>query len=226
MRIDILTLFPEMFSSLSCSMIGRAVAAGTLTINIVNIRDYSDDKKHFKCDDTPFGGGAGMVMMATPIANCINAVDPEHKAHRIYMSPKGRTLCQGIVTELAEHEHLLLLCGHYEGVDQRVLDHYMDDEISIGDYCLTGGELAAQVVCDSVARYVPGVLGNSETTSDESFADGMLEYPQYTRPRVFEGESVPDILLSGNHAEIAKWRREKSLEITRERRADLLKEKD
>jgi len=225
MRIDILTLFPEMFSALSHSMIGRAVSAGTLTINIVNIRDYSEER-HGKCDDTPYGGGAGMVMMATPIANCINALDPDHRAHRIYMSPKGRTLCQAVVTELAEREHLMLLCGHYEGVDQRVLDHYMDDEISIGDYCLTGGELAAQVVCDSVARYVPGVLGNSETTSDESFADGLLEYPHYTRPRVFEGESVPDVLVSGNHAEVDKWRKARSLEITRQRRADLLKEKD
>lgn len=224
MKIDVLTLFPEMFDSLKSSMIGRALQNGVFELRIADIRSYSTDK-HQKCDDTPYGGGAGMVMTPQPIADAIKALDPDHTARRIYLSPKGRTLCQDIVEEYAKTDHLLLLCGHYEGVDQRIIDFYMDEELSIGDYCLTGGELAAQVVIDSVARYIPGVLGNESTTADESFANGLLEYPQYTRPPVFEGHGVPEILLSGHHAKVAAWRKEESMRITKERRRDLLDNK-
>jgi len=220
MKISILTLFPDMFAPVKESILGRAQGGGKLEICIYNIRDYTSDK-HGKCDDYPFGGGAGMVMMPQPIAACVEAVDPDHTARRIYMSPKGQRLCQDKVAELAAYPDLLLLCGHYEGVDQRVLDMYFDEEISIGDYVLTGGELPAMVVCDCVARYVDGVI-SSASLIDESFSDGLLEYPQYTRPAVFNGEEVPPVLLSGNHAQIDKWRREKSLEITRKNRPDLL----
>ena len=221
MNITVLTLFPEMFAPLRESVIGRAVNGGKLNINVINIRDYAENK-HFKCDDYPFGGGAGMVMMPQPIGSAIEAVDPEHKAHRIYMSPRGRVFSQKIVTELAAKQDLLLLCGHYEGVDQRVIDMYIDEELSIGDYVLTGGELPAMVVCDCVARYVDGVI-SGESLKDESFSKGLLEYPQYTRPAVYKGVSVPEVLLSGNHAEVDKWRLEKSLEITKKNRPDLLK---
>jgi len=221
MKITILTLFPEMFSPLKESIIGRAEKGGRIEINVVNIRDYSQDK-HLKCDDYPFGGGAGMVMMPQPIASCIEAVDPEHKAHRIYTSPKGERLSQGKVCALAQREDILILCGHYEGVDQRVIDMYIDEEISIGDYVLTGGELPAMVVCDCVARYVDGVI-SAGSLIDESFSDGLLEYPQYTRPAVFFGREVPQVLLSGNHAQIDKWRREQAERITKERRPDLIK---
>ena len=221
MNITVLTLFPEMFAPLRESVIGRAVNGGKLNINVINIRDYAENK-HFKCDDYPFGGGAGMVMMPQPIGSAIEAVDPEHKAHRIYMSPRGRVFSQKIVTELAAKQDLLLLCGHYEGVDQRVIDMYIDEELSIGDYVLTGGELPAMVVCDCVARYVDGVI-SGDSLKDESFSKGLLEYPQYTRPAVYKGVSVPEVLLSGNHAEVDKWRLEKSLEITKKNRPDLLK---
>lgn len=223
MKITILTLFPEMFGPLKMSIIGRAVESGKLDINIVNIRDYTEDKKHFKCDDYPFGGGAGMVMMPQPIASAIEAVDPDHTARRIYMSPKGATFTQAKAFELVGCGHIVLLCGHYEGVDQRVIDLFIDEEISIGDYVLTGGELPAMVVCDVVARYVDGVLSDGSLV-DESFADGALEYPQYTRPAVFRGVSVPEVLLSGNHQKVAEWRREESERITKSRRPDLLKE--
>ncbi len=223
MKITILTLFPEMFAPLASSIIGRAAESGKININIVNIRDYSQDK-HLKCDDYPFGGGAGMVMMPQPIASAISAVDPEHVARRIYMSPKGRVFSQQKAFELSALDDILLLCGHYEGVDQRVLDMYIDEEISIGDYVLTGGELPAMVVCDAVARYVDGVLAAGSLV-DESFADGGLEYPQYTRPAVFNGVSVPDVLLSGDHAKIAKWRREEGLKLTKKLRPDLLQGK-
>lgn len=223
MKITILTLFPEMFAPLASSIIGRAAESGKININIVNIRDYSQDK-HLKCDDYPFGGGAGMVMMPQPIASAISAVDPEHVARRIYMSPKGRVFSQQKAFELSAIDDILLLCGHYEGVDQRVLDMYIDEEISIGDYVLTGGELPAMVVCDAVARYVDGVLAAGSLV-DESFADGGLEYPQYTRPAVFNGVSVPDVLLSGDHAKIAKWRREEGLKLTKKLRPDLLQGK-
>ncbi|MGN0807000.1 MAG: tRNA (guanosine(37)-N1)-methyltransferase TrmD [Candidatus Coproplasma sp.] len=224
MKITILTLFPEMFQPLKESIIGRACEGNKLQLQIVNIRDYSSDK-HLKCDDYPFGGGAGMVMMPQPIVSCIDAVDPDHSSWRIYTSPKGQTLNQSKVAHLSSKENLLILCGHYEGVDQRVLDGYIDEEISIGDYVLTGGELPAMVICDSVARYVDGVISTASLI-DESFSDGLLEYPQYTRPAVFNGVSVPEVLLSGNHAMIDKWRKEQSLKITAERRPDLLKGKD
>lgn len=223
MKITILTLFPEMFVPLKESIIGRAADSGKLQIDIVNIRDYSQDR-HSKCDDYPFGGGAGMVMMPQPIASAIEAADPRHTAHRIYMSPKGQKFTQQKVFELVEKPEILLLCGHYEGVDQRVIDMFIDEEISIGDYVLTGGELPAMVVCDAVARYVDGVLSQGSLV-DESFADGMLEYPQYTRPAVFRGESVPQVLLSGNHQKVAEWRREESLKLTKKLRPDLLQGK-
>ena len=221
MKITVLTLFPEMFAPLKESIIGRAVDGGKLEIEIVNIRDYSADK-HKKCDDYPFGGGAGMVMMPQPVGSAVNAVDPEHRAHRIYTSPKGGRLTQQKVLSLAQCGHIVILCGHYEGVDQRALDMYFDEEMSVGDYVLTGGELPAMVICDSVARYVDGVLAAGSLV-DESFSDGLLEYPQYTRPAVYNGVSVPEVLLSGNHAEIDKWRREQSEKLTKERRPDLFK---
>ena len=222
MRIDILTLFPEMFTPLGESIIGRAVDGGKVQIFIHDIRDYTTDK-HKKCDDYPFGGGAGMLMMPQPIASCIDAVDPDHVARRIYMSPKGETFTQKKVPALVACDRLLLLCGHYEGVDQRVLDLYIDEEISIGDYVLTGGELPAMVVTDAVCRYIDGVLA-SESLVNESFSEGLLEYPQYTRPREFMGLTVPEVLLSGNHAEVDKWRLEQSKTITKKLRPDLLKD--
>ena len=223
MKIDILTLFPDMFAPLKESVIGRAVNSGKLEIVITDIRDYTADK-HKKCDDTPFGGGAGMVMTAQPIASAINAVDPDHKARRIFMSPKGRTFNQKIVTELSKEERLLLLCGHYEGVDQRVIDLFIDEEISLGDFVLTGGEIPAMAITDAVARYIDGVI-NEDSLLQESFSDGTLEYPQYTKPQEFMGIKVPDVLISGNHGEVDKWRREQSEKITRERRPDLSENK-
>ena len=222
MKIDILTLFPDMFAPLSKSIIGRAECAGIVDINAIDIRKYTADK-HFKCDDVPYGGGSGMVMTPQPIVDCVRAVDPDGKARRIYMSPRGRTLSVSIAKELAAETDLLILCGHYEGVDQRALDVCGFEELSIGDYVLTGGELAAMVVVDALLRFVPGVLGSGTSALTDSFSDGMLEYPQYTRPAVFEGIPVPEILLSGHHANIEKWRREKALELTAERRPDLLK---
>ena len=221
MKIDILTLFPEMFTPLKTSIIGRAVESGKLQINIHDIRTYTLDK-HKKCDDTPFGGGAGMVMMAQPIASAVDAIDPEHQARRIYMSPRGRTFNQKIVLEYGKLDRILLLCGHYEGVDQRVLDLYFDEELSIGDFVLTGGEIPAMTVVDAVARYVDGVI-SGDSLEQESFASGLLEYPQYTRPQEFMGLKVPEVLTSGHHANIEKWRKEKSLEITKKNRPDLLK---
>lgn len=220
MRIDILTLFPEMFVPLKTSILGRAVEKGILEIVVTDIREYTLDK-HKKCDDSPFGGGAGMIMMAQPIASCVESVDPNHEAIRFYTSPKGKKLSQNLVKELAQNKRILILCGHYEGVDQRVLDLYFDGEISIGDYVLTGGELPAMVITDAVARYVDGVI-SSDSLCQESFSEGLLEYPQYTRPQEFMGIKVPDVLLSGNHAEVDKWRKEKSLEITKKLRPDLL----
>ena len=220
MKITILTLFPEMFTPLFKSILGRAQSGGKMEISVVNIRDYAENK-HFKCDDYPFGGGAGMVMMPQPIGSAIKAVDPEHKAHRIYLSPKGATFSQDKAFGLLGFEHLILLCGHYEGIDQRVIDLYIDEEISIGDYVLTGGELPAMVVCDAIARYVDGVI-SSKSLVDETFGENGLEYPQYTRPAVFEGHAVPEVLLSGNHAEIDSWRREQSRRLTEEKRPDLL----
>ena len=221
MIIDILTLFPDMFTPLKESVIGRAVKAEKVEIRVTDIRDYTLDK-HKKCDDYTFGGGAGMVLMPQPVASAIEAIDPEHKARRIYMSPKGKTFTQKMVPELLACERLLLLCGHYEGVDQRVIDLYIDEEISIGDYVLTGGELPAMVVSDAVCRYIDGVLSNDSLT-DETFTGDTLEYPQYTRPREFMGLTVPDVLLSGNHAEIDKWRKKESMALTKKMRPDLIK---
>lgn len=221
MIIDILTLFPDMFTPLKESVIGRAVKAEKVEIRVTDIRDYTLDK-HKKCDDYTFGGGAGMVLMPQPVASAIEAIDPEHKARRIYMSPKGKTFTQKMVPELLSYERLLLLCGHYEGVDQRVIDLYIDEEISIGDYVLTGGELPAMVVSDAVCRYIDGVLSNDSLT-DETFTGDTLEYPQYTRPREFMGLTVPEVLLSGNHAEIDKWRKKESLALTKKMRPDLIK---
>ena len=222
MRIDILTLFPEMFSALNESILGRAQKNGKIEINVVNIRDYTEDK-HLKCDDYPFGGGAGMVMMPQPIGSAIEAIDPNHEAHRIYLSPKGETLKQQKVFSLISYDRLVLLCGHYEGVDQRVIDLFIDEEISIGDYVLTGGELGAMVLVDCVARLVPGVLGCEESAQTESFSSGLLEYPQYTRPRAFEGLTVPEPLLNGNHAHIVDWQLSESLYITLRRRPEMAK---
>ena len=221
MKIDVLTLFPEMMSPLFSSIIGRAVADGKVEIKVTDIREYTADK-HKKCDDTPFGGGAGMVMMAQPIASAINAVDPLHKARRIYLSPKGRVFNQGIVKEYAELDNLLFLCGHYEGVDQRVIDLFIDEELSIGNFVLTGGEIPAMAVIDAVLRHVDGVI-NGESLTEESFTGGLLEYPHYTKPREFMGQTVPEVLLSGNHGEIDKWRKARAEEITRKNRPDLLK---
>ena len=220
MKIDILTLFPEMFSAMQGSILGRAQKSGKVQINIVNLRDYTEDK-HLKCDDYPFGGGAGMVMMPQPIGSAIEALDPDHKARRIYMSPKGQVFKQQKVFELLNYEHLILLCGHYEGVDQRVIDLFIDEEISIGDYVLTGGELPAMVVTDCVSRYVDGVISHSSLV-DESFSENLLEYPQYTRPQVYKGLAVPDVLRSGDHAKVDAWRREQAIAITRKNRPDLL----
>lgn len=224
MRIDVATIFPEMFDCLKSGVIGKALDKGLVTVNAVNIRDYTLDK-HGKCDDTPFGGGAGMVRTHQPIHDAIHALDPNRNALRIYMSPKGKTLDQAAVIRLARREHILILCGNYEGVDQRVIDEDIDEEISIGDYVLTGGELPAMVLINACARYVKGVLGSEQSTQEESFSDGLLEYPQYTRPREYLGRQVPEVLLSGDHAAIAAWRREKQLQITRERRPDLLEGK-
>ena len=222
MQFDVLTLFPEMFSILDESIIGRAKKNKQIDINLVNIRDFSENK-HNKVDDTPYGGGAGMVMMPDVVYRAYNSLENKENAKVIYMSPQGKKLNQEKVKELSKENHLIILCGHYEGIDQRVLDKIVDEEISIGDYVLTGGELPAMVLIDSVSRYVEGVL-NKESIKEESFSENLLEYPQYTRPEVFEGEKVPDVLLSGNHKEIDKWRKEKSLEITKKKRPDLLKE--
>lgn len=224
MKIDVLTLFPEMFVALDSSLIGKAKEKGLFQLNCHNIRDYSKDK-HKKCDDAPFGGGAGMVMTPQPIHDCILAVDPEHTAKRIYLSPRGKTLTQSLVKELSCQQHVLLLCGHYEGVDQRVLDADVDMELSIGDYVLSGGELPAMVVIDSILRYVPDVLGNAESTVDESFSQPLLEYPHYTRPQEFLGMKVPEVLVSGNHKSVDEWRKQQSLEITAKNRPDLLNKK-
>ena len=220
MKIDILTLFPEMFAPLKASILGRAIESGKLEINIYDIRDYTENK-HRKCDDAPFGGGAGMVMTAQPIGSAIESVDPMHKAKRIYLSPRGRVFNQSVAKEYADTGNILLLCGHYEGVDQRAIDLFIDEELSVGDYVLTGGEIPAMAVADAVSRCVEGVI-NRESLKEESFSNGLLEYPQYTHPQEYRGLKVPEVLLSGNHAEIDKWRAEKAREITEKSRPDLL----
>ena len=221
MKISVLTLFPEMYSPLKESLVGKALEKGLVRVDIVNIRDYSANK-HKKTDDYPFGGGAGMVMTPQPIHDAINAVDPERKALRIYMSPKGKTLDQETVVRLASADELLLLNGAYEGVDQRVIDLDIDEELSIGDYVLTSGDLASMVVIDALMRYIPGVLGSEESTSEESFSEPLLEYPQYTRPQNFMGLEVPEVLISGHHAQIAAWRLKESIKLTEQRRPDLI----
>ena len=223
MNFKVLTIFPEMFSALDCSILGRAMKNEKFSLDVVNIRDYSTDK-HSKTDDAPFGGGAGMVMTCQPIVDAIRAVDPDRKLYRIYLSPKGKRLDQDKVKSLASLEGILILCGSYEGVDQRAIDLEIDEEISIGDYVLTGGELPAMVLINCVSRYIDGVLGSRESVLEESFSENLLEYPQYTRPAVFEGLAVPEVLLSGNHAEVAKWRRERAIELTKKLRPDLLGE--
>ena len=227
MKITILTIFPEMFTSvLNSSILGRAREQGLIEVSCVDIRPFSD-RKHKNTDDYPFGGGAGMVMLAQPIMDAMKSVTGENfSGKRIYMGPRGQRLTTKKARELAMEEELVLLCGHYEGVDQRALDACIDEEISIGDYILTGGELAAMVLADAVARYVPGVLGSDESTGEESFTDGLLEYPQYTRPREFEGMEVPEVLLNGDHAKIKKWRREQSLLTTLRVRPDLFRTAD
>ena len=220
MKFNVLTLFPEMFSALDESIIGRGKEKGLIDINLINIRDFSKNK-HKKVDDTPYGGGAGMVMEPTVVYDAYCSVkEPNVKV--IYMSPQGKTLNQQMVQDLAKEENIILLCGHYEGIDQRVIDEIVDEEISIGDYVLTGGELPAMVLIDSVSRYVEGVL-KEDSVQEESFTNNLLEYPQYTRPEEFHGKKVPDVLLSGHHENIRKWREQKSLEITKQKRPDLLK---
>ncbi len=219
MQFDVLTLFPEMFKILNESIIGKAKEKGLINVNLINIRDFSKDK-HKKVDDTPYGGGAGMVMMPDVVYDAYKSIKDE-KAKVIYMSPQGKKLDQNKVEELSKEKHIILLCGHYEGIDQRVLDEIVDEEISIGDYVLTGGELPAMVLIDSVSRYVDGVL-KSDSTKEESFSQGLLEYPQYTRPEIFKDRQVPEVLLSGHHQNIEKWRRKQSLKITLNKRPDLL----
>lgn len=222
-RVNILTIFPEMFESFfSASILGRAREQGLIDIRTTDIRPFSNSKHH-NTDDYPFGGGAGMVMMAQPILDAMKSVTAEYpSAKRIYLGPRGKRLTTSLARELAREKELILLCGHYEGVDQRALDTCVDEEISIGDYILTGGETAAMVLVDCVARFIPGVLGSSDSPEEESFSDGLLEYPQYTRPRMLEGMEVPEILLNGDHAKIKAWRRRESLKATLMYRPDLL----
>ncbi|MGV3024709.1 tRNA (guanosine(37)-N1)-methyltransferase TrmD [Clostridium thermobutyricum] len=219
MKINILTLFPEMFDIFNHSIIGKAKDKGLLSIEAINIRDYTKNK-HKKVDDYPYGGGAGMVMAPQPIVDSLKAVKEHNKGKVIFLGPRGKTFNHSIGKELAKEEELIFICGHYEGIDERVYK-YIDMEISIGDFILTGGEMAAIPVIDSILRLREGVLGKQESFMDESFSDGALEYPQYTRPEEFEGDKVPEVLLSGHHENIRKWRRLQSLEITRERRPDL-----
>ncbi|MBP3706000.1 MAG: tRNA (guanosine(37)-N1)-methyltransferase TrmD, partial [Clostridia bacterium] len=222
MRIDIMTLFPEMCESfLNESIIGRARKSEKVQLYTTNIRDFSGNK-HNKVDDLPYGGGMGMVMAASPIYNCFKSLynETEEKPHLIYMSPKGKTLTQQRVAELSKLERVVILCGHYEGVDERVIEEIVDEEISIGDYVVTGGEMPALILTDAICRMLPGVLSDDLCFEEESHFAGTLEYPQYTRPSEWMGRQVPEVLLSGNHAEIAKWRRKQSLIITKARRPE------
>ena len=221
MKINILTIFPEMFAPLRVSMLGRAIDNGIIELNVTDIRDYTTDR-HNRVDDTPYGGGAGMVMQAQPILDAFSGSG--FGGDVIYMSPRGELLSEGLARELSEKREITILCGHYEGVDQRALDKLDAREVSIGDYVLTGGELPAMVLIDTVARFIDGVLAGEESVNDESIYSGLLEYPQYSKPREYAGEEVPEILLSGNHGEIALWRWEQSLALTKERRPDLFEE--
>lgn len=219
MKIDVLTLFPEMFTAVKSSILGKAEEKGLLSVTMTNIRDYTTDK-HNRADDYPFGGGAGMVMMADPVFRAMEAVGAQGK-RSIYMSPRGKILDQKKIQQLAEEKELVILCGHYEGVDQRILDYWNMEEISIGDYILTGGELPAMVLIDSVARMIPEVLKSTHAALDESVYSGLLEYPQYTKPREYRNMQVPEVLVSGNHKLIHLWKLEESLLLTRQRRPDL-----
>ena len=225
MKIDVLTLFPKMFEApFSFGIFKRAIDNGLVEIGVHNIRDYTHDKHH-TADDTPYGGGAGMVLKPGPIFEAVEDIKSKaskDEPHVILLTPQGRVFNQSIAQELAQKKHLVFICGHYEGEDERVREHLVNDEISIGDYVLTGGELPAMVVIDAVLRLIPGVLGSEESALDDSHTAGLLEYPQYTRPEDFRGWKVPDILLSGDHAKIARWRREQSLKRTLERRPELL----
>ena len=228
MRIDILSLFPEMCERvLNESIIGRARRSGNVEIVCTNIRDFSGNK-HIKVDDTPYGGGMGMVMAAAPIYNCYKSLygENEEKPHLIYMSPKGETFTQKKAVELSKKDRIVILCGHYEGIDQRVIDEIVDEELSLGDYVLTGGELPALTVADAVCRMLPGVLSDDLCFEEESHFAGLLEYPQYTKPAVWRDREVPEVLLSGNHAKIGDWRKIQSILLTLEKRPDMLSEKD
>ena len=220
MKINVLTLFPEMFTAVTdSSILGKAGEKGILDFNIINIRDFSKDK-HNKADDTPYGGGVGMVMLCQPIFDALRSINAEGKKI-MYMSPRGKVLDQAKIEELAQLDEMVILCGHYEGVDQRVLDYWDMEEVSIGDYILTGGELAAMVMIDAVSRFVPDVLGTKESATEESIYSGLLEYDQYTKPREYEGLEVPEVLFNGNHKLIHLWQLRNSLELTKERRPDL-----
>ena len=222
MKFDILTLFPDMVDYiLSQSIIGRARDAKYIDVMTHDIRNFSNDR-HRRVDDTPYGGGAGMLMKADPVFKCIDSISRSPDSRIIYMSPKGKVLTQNKAKELSKYEQLIILCGHYEGIDQRVIDECVDEEISIGDYVLTGGELPACILCDCVSRMIPGVLAESSCYEDESIYNGLLEYPQYTKPAVWHNIEVPEVLLNGNHSEINKWRYEKSVEETKTKRPDLL----
>ena len=220
MQFDVLTLFPEMFEPIKQSILGKAKEKNLIKINLINIRDFSKDK-HKKVDDTPYGGGAGMVIRPDVVYDAYNSIEEKANSKVIFLSPQGKKLNQQKVVELSKQEHIILLCGHYEGIDQRVLNEIVDEEISIGDYVLTGGELPAMVLIDSVSRYVEGVL-SEDSIKEESFSNNLLEYPQYTRPEEFRGQKVPEVLLSGHHENIRKWREERSIEITKKKRPDLL----
>lgn len=225
MKIHILTLFPEMFTPVTeASILGMAGEKGILDINLIQIRDFSNDK-HNKADDTPFGGGVGMVMLADPIFGALRSIGPEEEMKKkkiLYMSPRGKMLDQKTIEGLAAEEEMVILCGHYEGVDQRVLDYWGMEEVSIGDYILTGGELPAMVLIDAVSRFIPGVLGTKESATDESIYSGLLECDQYTKPREYAGMTVPEVLFNGNHKLIHLWQYENALTLTRDRRPDLL----
>lgn len=225
MKIDILTLFPDFFSKLSnWSIVGRAIEKNVLKLNYIDIRNFSKNK-YKKVDDYPFGGGPGMVMTPQPIFDALNSIKNK-KSKTIYLSPQGKKLTQEMINNLSKEEHLILLCGHYEGIDNRVIENYVDEEISIGDYVLTGGEIPAMVIVDSLVRLLPGVLTGKSSYEEESHYNGLLEHPQYTRPRVFNEKAVPDVILSGNHSEIEKWKKFESLKATFIKRPDLLENMD
>lgn len=221
MKFEILTLFPEMFYSLNHSIIGRAIEKGLITINLINMRDFSKNK-HKKVDDCPYGGGAGMVIKPDIVYDAYQSIEKKENAKVIHLSPQGKVLTQQKVKELSKEKHLILLCGHYEGIDQRVLDEIVDEEISIGDYVLTGGELPAMVLIDSISRNIEGVI-REESVAEESFSNQLLEYPQYTRPETFLGKKVPEVLLSGHHENIQQWRKKQQIENTKQKRPDILK---